>query len=125
MSETISGRKARPPAAEVTFADLGLAPEILRAVIDEGYTRPTPIQAKVIPLGASRPRDIMGGAQTGTGQDSGLHSSDSSMSAAPREQRSFARPPSRSRSDSGADRELALQVFRSVKAAYSKHTPCG
>ena len=37
-------------ASEITFSDLGLAPEILRAVTDEGYTRPTPIQQKAIPL---------------------------------------------------------------------------
>ena len=57
-------------APEITFADLGLAPELLRAVLDEGYTKPTPIQAHAIPLVISG-KDIMGGAQTGTGHDSG------------------------------------------------------
>jgi ATP-dependent RNA helicase RhlE len=52
---------------EITFADLGLAPELLRAVLDEGYTKPTPIQAQAIPLVISG-KDIMGGAQTGTGK---------------------------------------------------------
>ena len=50
-----------------TFADLGLAPELLRAVTDAGYTHPTPIQAEAIPL-ALRGRDLMGLAQTGTGK---------------------------------------------------------
>jgi ATP-dependent RNA helicase RhlE len=50
-----------------TFAELGLAPELLRAVADAGYTRPSPIQAEAIPI-ALRGRDIMGLAQTGTGK---------------------------------------------------------
>ena len=49
------------------FKDLGLAEPILRAVIAEGYTNPTPIQAKVIPAMLSA-RDIVGIAQTGTGK---------------------------------------------------------
>ena len=73
MSEinTLAGDAASTPAAdaapEITFADLGLAPELLRAVTDEGYTKPTPIQAQAIPLVISG-KDIMGGAQTGTGK---------------------------------------------------------
>ena len=51
----------------VTFADLGLAEPILRAVVDAGYTHPTPIQAQAIPL-ARRGRDLIGLAQTGTGK---------------------------------------------------------
>ena len=71
MSEinTLAGDNAVVIAAdavpEITFADLGLAPELLRAVLDEGYTKPTPIQAQAIPLVISG-KDIMGGAQTGT-----------------------------------------------------------
>ncbi|MFZ1901596.1 MAG: DEAD/DEAH box helicase, partial [Azonexus sp.] len=70
MSEinTLAGDPASTPAAatpatfapEITFADLGLAPELLRAVLDEGYTKPTPIQAQAIPLVISG-KDIMGG----------------------------------------------------------------
>jgi ATP-dependent RNA helicase RhlE len=51
----------------MSFADLGLAPEILKAVTEEGYTDPTPIQAESIPL-ALEGRDIIGSAQTGTGK---------------------------------------------------------
>ena len=49
------------------FDELGLAPEILRAVAEQGYTEPTPIQQKAIPL-VMAGKDIMGGAQTGTGK---------------------------------------------------------
>ena len=41
------------------FAALGLAPELLRAVADEGYEQPTPIQAEAIPL-ALAGRDLIG-----------------------------------------------------------------
>ena len=51
----------------MTFADLGLAPVLLRALDEEGYTRPTPIQAQSIPL-LLEGRDVLGMAQTGTGK---------------------------------------------------------
>src|SRR5665647_2649931 len=49
------------------FDELGLAPELLRAISEEGYTDPTPIQAQAIPIVLSG-KDLMGGAQTGTGK---------------------------------------------------------
>ena len=49
------------------FDELGLAPPLLKAVVDTGYTTPTPIQAKAIPL-ALQGLDLMAGAQTGTGK---------------------------------------------------------
>src|SRR5213076_1474018 len=49
------------------FASLGLAPELVRAVADEGYEQPTPIQQEAIPL-ALAGRDLLGSAQTGTGK---------------------------------------------------------
>ncbi len=55
----------------MSFAELNLLPEIQRAVADEGYTEPTPIQAKAIPAVLER-RDIMGCAQTGTGKTAGF-----------------------------------------------------
>ena len=58
---------APEPAALPTFAELGLAEPILRAVADAGYTHPTPIQAQAIPL-ARKGRDLIGLAQTGTGK---------------------------------------------------------
>ncbi|MDB3905469.1 DEAD/DEAH box helicase [Crocinitomicaceae bacterium] len=49
------------------FEDLQLIPEILRALKDEGYTEPTSIQEKAIPLVLNR-QDVLGSAQTGTGK---------------------------------------------------------
>ena len=49
------------------FTELGLSPELLQAVFDAGYTNPTPIQQKAIPVVASG-RDVLGCAQTGTGK---------------------------------------------------------
>jgi superfamily II DNA/RNA helicase len=56
-----------PVAEQPGFDTLGLSPEILKAVADSGYTVPTPIQAKTIPIALQR-RDIIGIAQTGTGK---------------------------------------------------------
>ena len=49
------------------FTDLGLGPDVLKAVEDAGYTQPTPIQEQAIPL-VLQGRDILGCAQTGTGK---------------------------------------------------------
>ena len=49
------------------FSALQLAEPIVRAVTDQGYTEPTPIQAGAIPP-ALQGRDILGTAQTGTGK---------------------------------------------------------
>ncbi len=51
----------------MTFADLGLRPELLRAVDAAGYTAPTPIQERGIPL-VLEGRDLIACAQTGTGK---------------------------------------------------------
>jgi superfamily II DNA/RNA helicase len=50
-----------------TFADLGLSPEVVRAVAEAGYETPTPIQEQAIPV-ALTGRDVLGIAQTGTGK---------------------------------------------------------
>ena len=49
------------------FSEIGLSPELLQAVFDAGYTTPTPIQQKAIPVVATG-RDVLGCAQTGTGK---------------------------------------------------------
>ncbi|MFW5723720.1 MAG: DEAD/DEAH box helicase, partial [Halochromatium sp.] len=51
----------------MSFDTLGLSAELLRAVREQGYTQPTPIQTKAIPtiLGGG---DVMAAAQTGTGK---------------------------------------------------------
>ena len=51
----------------MNFADLGLSPDLLKAVSDAGYTEPTPIQAQAIPP-VLMMKDIIGIAQTGTGK---------------------------------------------------------
>ena len=103
------------------FDELGLAPEILKAVTEEGYTNPTPIQAQAIPIVLSG-KDLMGGAQTGTGKTAAF--------TLPLLQRilPFASPsPSPARHPVrilmlAPTRELAIQVHESVKA-YSKYVP--
>ena len=54
-----------------SFAELGLRPELLRAVEEAGYTTPTPIQVQAIPVVLAG-KDVMGGAQTGTGKTAGF-----------------------------------------------------
>jgi superfamily II DNA/RNA helicase len=51
----------------MNFSDLGLSPDVLRAVVDSGYTTPTPIQEQAIPVVLTG-RDVLGSAQTGTGK---------------------------------------------------------
>ena len=55
----------------MSFADLGLSPELLLAVEQAGYTEPTPIQAQAIPV-VLMGRDVLGCAQTGTGKTAGF-----------------------------------------------------
>src|SRR3954471_4967346 len=55
----------------MSFESLGLMPELLRAIADQGYTQPSPIQLKAIPPVLAR-HDIMGCAQTGTGKTAGF-----------------------------------------------------
>jgi len=55
----------------MTFADLGLSDELLRAVSESGYDEPTPIQRQAIPS-VLMMRDIIGIAQTGTGKTAGF-----------------------------------------------------
>jgi ATP-dependent RNA helicase RhlE len=55
----------------MSFESLGLMAELLRAVSDKGYSEPTPIQKQAIPV-ILEGRDLMGGAQTGTGKTAGF-----------------------------------------------------
>ena len=101
----------------MSFDTLGLAAEILRAVRDQGYTTPTPIQMQCIPTILAG-RDIMAAAQTGTGKTAGF--------TLPMLQRLIARMPSGRRTVRALvltpTRELAAQVGESV-ATYGRHTP--
>lgn len=104
----------------ISFADLNLAPEILRALTESGYTVPTPIQAQAIPF-VLEGCDLMAGAQTGTGKTAAfalpmlqklLPLATSSPSPARHPVRALILVPTR---------ELAIQVEASVKA-YAKHS---
>jgi len=102
----------------MSFNTLGLSAEILRAVTDKGYGEPTPIQLKAIPV-ILEGRDILAGAQTGTGKTAGF--------TLPLLQRLSAQPPSAERRVLRAliltpTRELAAQVEESVRT-YGKHLP--
>jgi ATP-dependent RNA helicase RhlE len=89
-----------------------LAPELLRAVADSGYTVPTPIQARAIPL-ILRGRDIMGLAQTGTGKTAAFTLPIvQRLLGGPRRARALILTPTR---------ELAVQVKESF-ARYAVHS---
>src|SRR5450432_1565318 len=55
----------------MSFSTLGLSEALMRAVADEGYTEPTPIQAQAIPAVLAG-GDLLAGAQTGTGKTAGF-----------------------------------------------------
>jgi ATP-dependent RNA helicase RhlE len=102
----------------MTFNDLGLSAELLRAVSDQGYSQPTPIQAKAIPI-VLEGRDILAGAQTGTGKTAGF--------TLPLLQLLSAKPPAQGFRPIRAlvitpTRELAAQVAESV-SVYGKYLP--
>ncbi|WP_374601906.1 DEAD/DEAH box helicase [Arenimonas sp.] len=100
----------------MNFQSLGLAPELVRALSDVGYTTPTPIQAQAIPL-ALAGHDLMGGAQTGTGKTAAfalplLHRlAEAGPMRGPRKPRALVLTPTR---------ELAVQVNDSLRT-YGKH----
>lgn len=65
--DTASDAPVKDEKPTISFAELGLAPQILKALDDIGYTTPTPIQAQAIPA-ALQGKDVLGIAQTGTGK---------------------------------------------------------
>jgi len=98
-----------------------LIPELLRAVAEQGYSEPTPIQLKAIPPILQR-RDVMGAAQTGTGKTAGFAlpllqllapQANTSLSPARHAVRVLILTPTR---------ELAAQVEESVRT-YGQHLP--
>jgi len=98
----------------VVFADLGLSPEVLRAIDEMGYKHPTPIQEQAIPT-VLMGRDVLGVAQTGTGKTAGftlpLLDILTGSRARARMPRSLILEPTR---------ELALQVAENF-VQYGKH----
>ncbi len=98
----------------MSFADLGLLPELTRALAERGYSEPTPVQTRVIPEILAG-RDLLAGAQTGTGKTAGF--------ALPILQllNGNAHPPKVPRAlVLVPTRELAAQVNESVRT-YGKH----
>jgi len=55
----------------MSFESLNLIEELLKAISEKGYSKPTPIQTQAIPV-ILQGKDIMGGAQTGTGKTAGF-----------------------------------------------------
>ncbi|OAB26537.1 DEAD/DEAH box helicase [Paenibacillus macquariensis subsp. defensor] len=102
----------------MTFNDLKLIPEILKALSNENYTAPTPIQEQSIPA-VLEGRDLLGCAQTGTGKTAAfslpmiqLLSAQKNKPTTIRRIRSLILTPTR---------ELALQISDNIQA-YSKFT---
>jgi len=120
-ASSFAGRSFRRYVISTSFESLGLLPELLRAVAEQGYTEPTPIQSQAIPIVLSG-RDLLGAAQTGTGKTAGFtlpllqrlapHAT-KSFSPALHPVRCLILTPTR---------ELAIQVADSVKQ-YGKHIP--
>jgi superfamily II DNA/RNA helicase len=108
-------------ADKAKFSSLSLDPQILKAIEEEGYTEPTPIQSQAIPEVLAG-RDLMAMAQTGTGKTAAftlpllqclLPHASNSASPARHPIRALILAPTR---------ELAIQVEKSVET-YSKHVP--
>ncbi|MFI5261820.1 MAG: DEAD/DEAH box helicase [Candidatus Limnocylindrales bacterium] len=103
----------------MSFSQLGLPAELLRAVEEEGYQEPTPIQAKAIPL-VREGRDLLAAAQTGTGKTAAfalpilerlMATANPSFSPARHPVRTLVVLPTR---------ELAMQVEESFRT-YARH----
>jgi len=102
----------------MSFDTLGLSAELLRAVGEQGYSEPTPVQRKAIPV-ILEGKDVLAGAQTGTGKTAGF--------TLPLLQRLSAGPAMNGRRPVRAlvltpTRELAAQVGASV-STYGRHLP--
>lgn len=103
------------------FAELGLCPAIQKAVLEQGYETPTPIQAQAIPP-VLEGRDVMAAAQTGTGKTAGFtlpileilaEGLEKGRKVQPNQARALVLTPTR---------ELAAQVGENV-ALYGKYLP--
>lgn len=100
----------------MSFSSLGLSAPLLKAVEEQGYTTPSPIQAKAIPA-VIEGKDVMAAAQTGTGKTAGftlpiLERLSSGDRVKPNQVRALILTPTR---------ELAAQVQKNVEQ-YSRHT---
>jgi len=102
----------------MSFDTLGLSKPLLKAIEEQGYTKPTPIQAQAIPVILAK-KDILAGAQTGTGKTAGF-------TLPMLELLSHAKPTKQKHQVKALiltpTRELAAQVHESVEL-YGKHLP--
>ena len=102
----------------MSFTNLGLSKPILKAIQDQGYDSPTPIQKKSIPIILSK-KDVLAGAQTGTGKTAGFTLpmlellSQRNIKKRKTQVRGLVLTPTR---------ELAAQVYENVES-YSKYLP--
>ena len=102
----------------MTFKELGLSDSILKAIKEQGYDTPTPIQTKAIPT-IIKGKDVLGAAQTGTGKTAGFtlplleRLSQKKPPMAKKQIRALVLTPTR---------ELAAQVAQSI-SDYGKFTP--
>jgi len=102
----------------MSFTTLGLSAELLRAISDQGYVKPTPVQRQAIPIVLAG-NDLLAGAQTGTGKTAGFalpilqRLNKCSRVKGKHSVRALILTPTR---------ELAAQVEASV-AAYGKYLP--
>jgi len=102
----------------MSFDTLGLSADLLRAVSEQGYSEPTPVQREAIPV-ILEGKDVLAGAQTGTGKTAGFtlpllqRLSDAATGKGRRPVRALVLTPTR---------ELAAQVAGSVDT-YGKHLP--
>lgn len=102
----------------MSFDQLDLSEPLLKAISEQGYDKPTPVQEQAIPI-ILKGRDILAGAQTGTGKTAGfalpllqlLHNQ--GLPKKPHPIRALILTPTR---------ELASQVYESFKT-YGKHVP--
>lgn len=102
----------------MSFDTLGLSQPILRAIADQGYTTPTPIQQQAIPLVLQK-KDVLAGAQTGTGKTAGFTLP--LLELLSRSQKPKGKVPVRALVLTPT-RELAAQVAQSV-SDYGKYLP--
>ncbi|HEV8489296.1 MAG TPA: DEAD/DEAH box helicase [Candidatus Limnocylindrales bacterium] len=105
----------------MTFDSLGLSPDLLATVAEEGYEEPTPVQSAAVPLVLAG-RDVLAAAQTGTGKTAAFvlpildrlrHHANTSFSPARHPVRALILVPTR---------ELAMQVDESVRT-YGRTVP--
>lgn len=115
-----AGSTEAPESISLTkFIDLGLHKQVLKAVTDQGYETPTPIQAQAIPHLLAN-RDLLGIAQTGTGKTAAFalpslhHLVSKPLPRRPRHPRVLVLAPTR---------ELALQIAESFKS-YARFMDC-